>query len=55
LIREITPVLISLPVKRCQLDLGVGAVVDIVQLNSNIFTYRLVSNGKTVTIEHVPM
>ena len=30
-------------------------VVDIVELNKNIFTYRVVSNGKTVTVEHVPI
>ncbi len=29
-------------------------IVDIVELNGNIFTYRVVSNGKTVTVEHVP-
>lgn len=30
-------------------------IVDIVELNRNIFTYRVVSNGKTITVEHVPI
>lgn len=30
-------------------------VVDIAELNRNLFTYRVVANGKTVTVEHVPI
>ncbi|TDH23530.1 DUF4822 domain-containing protein [Segetibacter sp. 3557_3] len=30
-------------------------VVDIVELNTRIFTYRVNASGKTVTVEHVPI
>ncbi|MEI6948692.1 DUF4822 domain-containing protein [Paraflavisolibacter sp. H34] len=30
-------------------------VVDIVELRSNLFTYKTVANGKTVWVEHVPL
>ncbi len=30
-------------------------VVDVVELTQKIFIYRVVANGKTVTVEHVPI